>query len=83
MQLHRESVDNLHTAIDANVKVGMLSCVRTPLHSFVFVLQGMYTFMTKFEELHRSFTPMKQLSEQMYPEPEKFCGRKELPLSMQ
>ena len=34
----------------------------------MFALQGMYTFMTKFEELHKSFTPMKQLSEQMYPE---------------
>ena len=27
----------------------------------------MYTFMTKFEELHKSLAPMKQLASQMYP----------------
>ena len=34
---------------------------------FCFSLQAMYTFMTKFDELQKNFTPLQQLAQQMYP----------------
>ncbi len=130
MQLHRESVENLHKTVDANVKVRLdgVGCgfamskkpvvvvnrplphklltsnnyVKCPsnfavalsiclfhppflrnsfeigyevkfskcvviLRVYVLLLQAMYLFMAKFEELNKNVGPLQEIAAQMYP----------------
>ena len=71
IELHRESVDNLHTIVDTNIKVkinSLNSDILSPQLNGLSLLcmQGMYTFMAKFEELNKSLGPLHQIASQMY-----------------
>ena len=69
--LHRESVDNLHSIVDANIKVYIKHTESQYMYilslSLMSLSQASYNFLAKFEELNRRTLPLSDLAQQMYP----------------